>query len=107
MSRPCTLSLTGVGVGDLIVALAWGVGSWRAEGVFAMLSYVSGTGTVPLLGETIGAALNRTAARFGNRDALISCPQNLRYSYTELLAEVDRAARAFLALGIRKGDRIG
>jgi fatty-acyl-CoA synthase len=72
-----------------------------------MLSYVSGTGTVPLLGETIGAALNRTAARFGDRDALISCPQNLRYSYTELLAEVDRAARAFLALGVRKGDRIG
>src|SRR5688500_18057530 len=72
-----------------------------------MLSYVSGAGTVPLLGETIGAALNRTAARFGDRDALISCPQNLRYSYAELLAEVDRAARAFLALGVRKGDRIG
>ena len=72
-----------------------------------MLSYVSGTGTVPLLGDTIGAALNRTAARFGDRDALISCQQNIRYSYAELLDLVDRAARAFLALGVRKGDRIG
>ena len=34
-------------------------------------SYASGTSTVPLLGETIGANLDRTAARFGDREALV------------------------------------
>ena len=72
-----------------------------------MLSYVHGSGSVPLLGETIGAALDRAAARFGDRDALISCHQNLRYTYAELLREVNRAARALLALGVERGDRVG
>jgi fatty-acyl-CoA synthase len=70
-------------------------------------SYVHGSSSTPLLGETIGASLNRVAAEFGHRDALISCHQNLRYTYSELLAEVDRAARALLALGVAHGDRVG
>jgi fatty-acyl-CoA synthase len=70
-------------------------------------SYVHGTGSVPLLGETIGASLDRIAARFGDRDALISCHQNLRYTYAQLLDEVNRAARGLLALGVERGDRVG
>ena len=72
-----------------------------------MLSYVHGTSSVPLLGETIGAALDRAAARFGDRDALISCHQNLRYTYDDLLREANRAARALMALGVERGDRVG
>jgi fatty-acyl-CoA synthase len=72
-----------------------------------MLSYVHGPGSVPLLGETIGAALDRAAARFGDRDALISCHQNLRYTYAGLLWDVNRAAQALLALGVERGDRVG
>ena len=72
-----------------------------------MLSYVHGSGSVALLGETIGASLDRAAARFGDRDALISCHQNLRYTYADLLREVNRAARALLALGVERGDRVG
>ena len=72
-----------------------------------MLSYVHGPGSVALLGETIGASLNRAAGRFGERDALISCRQNLRYTYAELLAEVNRAARALMALGVERSDRVG
>jgi fatty-acyl-CoA synthase len=71
------------------------------------LSYVHGAATVPLLGETIGASLDRAAARFGDRVALISCHQRLRYTYAELLEQVNRAARALLALGVERGDRIG
>ena len=70
-------------------------------------SYVHGPSTVPLLGETIGAVLNDMAARYGNRPALISCHQSQQYTYAELLGEVNRAARAFLALGVARGDRIG
>src|SRR3954463_9605888 len=56
-------------------------------------SYVSGTSTTPLLGETIGATLDRTVERFGAREALVSRPQDVRYSYAELADAVDRVAR--------------
>jgi fatty-acyl-CoA synthase len=72
-----------------------------------MLSYVHGSGVTPLLGQTIGESLNRAAAQFGDRDALISCHQNLRYTYRELLHQVNRAARALLHLGVARGDRVG
>jgi fatty-acyl-CoA synthase len=70
-------------------------------------SYVHGTGTVPLLGETIGGSLDRIAAHHGDRDALISDHQNLRYTYLQLLEDVNRAGRALLALGVTRGDRVG
>jgi fatty-acyl-CoA synthase len=72
-----------------------------------MLSYVHGTGVTPLLGHTIGESLNRAAAEFGHRDALISCHQDVRYTYTGLLHQVNRAARALLHLGVERGDRVG
>ena len=72
-----------------------------------MLSYVHGTGTTPLLGHTIGESLNRAAAQFGDRDALVSCHQDVRYTYEQLLDEVNRAARALLGLGVERGDRVG
>ena len=70
-------------------------------------SYVHGTGTVPLIGETIGASLDRIAVHHGDRDALISHHQNLRYIYSQLLEEVNRAARALLTFGVTRGDRVG
>ncbi len=72
-----------------------------------MLSYAHGPSSVPLLGETIGDALNRAAAEFADRDALIVCHQNIRYTYGQLLREVNRAARGLLALGVDRGDRVG
>jgi fatty-acyl-CoA synthase len=72
-----------------------------------MLSYVHGPALTPLLGQTIGESLNRAAAAFGKRDALVSCHQSLRYTYDELLVEVNRAARALLRLGVERGDRVG
>jgi fatty-acyl-CoA synthase len=70
-------------------------------------SYASGTSSKPLLGDTIGDNLDRTIARFGDREALVSVHQGLRYTYTEFGAAVERTARAFLAAGIEPGDRVG
>ena len=71
------------------------------------LSYLHGPSDIPLLGETIGACLDRAVSSFGDRDALVSCAQGLKYSYRQLHAEVDRAARGLLALGVGSGDRVG
>src|SRR5262245_33959662 len=73
----------------------------------AALSYVQGVSRTPLLGATIGAALDRAAHTAGSRDALISCHQDLRYTYRELRDETDRIARGLLALGVARGDRVG
>ena len=61
------------------------------------LSYVHGAGTTPLIADTIGAALNGAAVRWGDREALVACHQQLRYSYRELRDKADRAARALIA----------
>ncbi len=73
----------------------------------ALPSYASGTSTRPLLGETIGANLQRMAALHPDNEALVSCHQGLRYTYREFDAEVDRVARGLHAAGLRRGDRLG
>lgn len=70
-------------------------------------SYTCGTSDTPLLGLTIGDAFDQTATRFADREALAVPHQGLRYSYAQLRAEVDRCARGLLALGVKKGDRVG
>src|SRR5689334_20587592 len=70
-------------------------------------SYSHGVSDVPLLGDTIGANLERTVARFGDRDAVASCQQDVRLTYAELDAAVDRIASGLMAAGIEKGDRVG
>ena len=72
-----------------------------------LASYAHGPSATPLLGETIGENLRRTVERFGEREALVVRSQGYRATYSELWEQVDRAARAFLAAGVRKGDRVG
>ncbi len=70
-------------------------------------SYTRGDTSVAMLDETIGANLDRAVAQFGARDALISCAQGRRYTYTELGSAVDELARALMAAGLATGERIG
>ncbi|HKE85656.1 MAG TPA: AMP-binding protein [Vicinamibacterales bacterium] len=71
------------------------------------LAYSHGTSSRPLLGQTIGENLRETARRFPDADALIAPHQNVRLTYSQFDASVDRLARSLLAIGIEKGDRIG
>ncbi len=73
----------------------------------ALPSYSSGTSTVPLLGDTIGVNLDRTAARVGDHEALVECASGRRWTYPELVAEVDACALGLDALGVATGDRVG
>ena len=45
----------------------------------ALPSYSNGPSTVPLLGDTIGANLDRTAARVGDHEALVECASGRRF----------------------------
>jgi fatty-acyl-CoA synthase len=71
------------------------------------LSYANGISNTPLMGETIGANLDRAAARFPDREALVSRHQGLRHTYRELNEAVDVVAKGLLDLGLDVGDRVG
>src|SRR5882724_6992745 len=71
------------------------------------LSYVHGASDTPFIGETIGVYFDRTIERFGERDALIVRHQKIRWTFGELKQRVDAFAAGLLALGLKRGDRIG
>ena len=70
-------------------------------------SYASATSDIALLGDTIGANLERTVALHGDREALVDVPTHRRWTYNELDVEVDEVALGLLETGIDKGDRVG
>jgi fatty-acyl-CoA synthase len=70
-------------------------------------SHVTGAASPPLLEHSIGTALALAAERWGDRDALVSVAQDIRWSFAELLARADAFAAGLLALGLAPGDRIG
>ena len=71
------------------------------------LSYDHGTSDAKLIGETIGAAFDRTVSRYPDRDALIVRHQDVRWTWAALGARVDALAAGLLAIGLIPGDRIG
>ncbi len=70
-------------------------------------SFVHGLDSAPLRFETIGQALDATAAKWSAQAALIVPHQNIRWSYGEFKQRVDTLAAALLALGLAPGDRLG
>ncbi len=70
------------------------------------LSYTRGP-EAPILETTIGQALEETAARFPEREALVVRHQDARLTWRRLLEEADETARGLAGLGLQSGDRIG
>ncbi|WP_030338574.1 MULTISPECIES: AMP-binding protein [unclassified Streptomyces] len=73
----------------------------------AQPSYTHGTSPTVLLGDTIGANLDRAVAAWPDREALVDVPSGRRWTYAEFGAAVEELARALAASGIAKGDRVG
>ena len=70
-------------------------------------SYAHGASTTPLIGKTVGALLDEITAEFGANAALVSVHEQRRLTYAEFGGEVERCARALMAMGVAKGDRVG
>ncbi|HEX4217397.1 MAG TPA: AMP-binding protein [Acidimicrobiales bacterium] len=70
-------------------------------------SYASGASATPLLGDTIGTNLRRTARRVPDNEALVDVPSDRRWTYSELSTVVDQLACGLLEAGLEPGDRVG
>jgi fatty-acyl-CoA synthase len=72
----------------------------------AALSYARGP-ELPILERTISQVFRETVEEHPDGEALVVRHQNLRFTWSELAAEVDRTARGLLGLGLEPGDRVG
>ena len=70
-------------------------------------SYSRGAQDKALLAMTIGQAFDRTVAQYPQGEALVVRHQQRRYTWQQLAETVELHARAFLALGMQTGDRLG
>jgi fatty-acyl-CoA synthase len=70
-------------------------------------SYVHGAAEEPLIGTTIGHALEHAAAAWAHCTAVISRAQDIRWTWRDLKDRSDAFAAGLIALGLRRGERIG
>ena len=70
-------------------------------------SYSRGSQDKTLLAMTIGQAFDHTVAQYPDGEALVVRHQQRRYTWRQLAETVDLHARALLALGLQRGDRLG
>ena len=71
------------------------------------LSYVKGPDHPPLLRYTIPQLLQDTVSQYGAQSAVVFPEFGVNWSYYEFARLVDDYAAGFLALGLKKGDRVG
>ncbi|MGZ8260326.1 MAG: AMP-binding protein [Caldimonas sp.] len=71
------------------------------------LSYVTGSTDEPLRFITIPQQLAKTVGRHGARDAAIFDAEKLRLSWYDVQRRSDEMAAGLLALGLRRGNRVG
>ncbi len=79
---------------------------WRRT-IALKTSYLSCPGAAPLSPLTLGRMVDASADRHGDREAFVSVHQGVRKTFHEFRAEADRLAAGLVALGMRRGERIG
>lgn len=71
------------------------------------LSYDHGVAEEGLIGATIGDFFDSVCNTHWDREAIVSRHQDVRLTYGEFGRETERLARALMALGVEKGERVG
>ncbi|XP_068575179.1 medium-chain acyl-CoA ligase ACSF2, mitochondrial-like [Cebidichthys violaceus] len=70
-------------------------------------SYVHGTSSFSLLPLTVGQSLDSTVQRWPDREAVVFLQDSVRKTFAQFQQDVDKAAAGLLALGLKRGDRLG
>ena len=71
------------------------------------ISYIFGSTSKPLMGDTIGQNLKSMVDKYPDRDAIVCMHQNYRATYQEFWDQTTIVAKALMANSIHIGDRIG
>jgi acyl-coenzyme A synthetase/AMP-(fatty) acid ligase len=71
------------------------------------MSYYHHASAEPFVYRTIGEQLDIMVEQFPDRECLVFCGEEKRYTYGSLHAEVTRFAQILLSLGVNVGDRLG
>lgn len=71
------------------------------------ISHAAGSTHMPLLDLTIGEALDKAADLWGEKLAIVSRHQSIRWTWEQFNEEVNRVACGLLDRGVLKGDRVG
>ncbi|XP_050318966.1 medium-chain acyl-CoA ligase ACSF2, mitochondrial-like [Bactrocera neohumeralis] len=74
---------------------------------YSDLAYFHQTGKEPLQYSTFGALIQEAAAKYGDRTALISCYENKRYTFAEVIHEAGKLAVKLQGLGMQRQDVVG
>ncbi|KAM3859616.1 medium-chain acyl-CoA ligase ACSF2, mitochondrial [Diretmus argenteus] len=70
-------------------------------------SYAHGTSSTSLLSTTVAEMLQQTVERRPDREAVAFLQDGVRKTFSQLQQDVDQAAAGLLALGLKRGDRLG
>ncbi|XP_062976306.1 medium-chain acyl-CoA ligase ACSF2, mitochondrial [Elgaria multicarinata webbii] len=70
-------------------------------------SYLNGVSDIPLLSKTLDQCLEETTHRYPEREALVFSTEGIRKTFAQFKQDVELAAAGLLALGLKKGDRLG
>ncbi|KAM4691120.1 medium-chain acyl-CoA ligase ACSF2, mitochondrial-like [Rhinophrynus dorsalis] len=70
-------------------------------------SYVHGTCTLPLISKTVQQCLAETTQKFPDKEAVVFMRSGTRKTFSQLSKDVETLAAGLVALGLKKGDRLG
>ncbi|KAE8576802.1 hypothetical protein XENTR_v10004322 [Xenopus tropicalis] len=70
-------------------------------------SYVHGTSELPLTSRTVHQCLLETTHRTPDQEAVIFPTSDTRKTFSQLIKDVDTLAAGLVALGLKRGDRVG
>ena len=70
-------------------------------------SYFHQGGEIPLLGDTISHYFSKIVQKYPDNEAVVCLTQKRRLTYVQFEKAIDDVAKALLANGFAKGDRVG
>ncbi|KAM4662570.1 medium-chain acyl-CoA ligase ACSF2, mitochondrial-like isoform 2-T2 [Discoglossus pictus] len=70
-------------------------------------SYVHGAGQLPLTNKLMQQCLAETTNRIPDQEAVVFVRDSIRKTFSQLSKDVETLAAGLLALGLKKGDRLG